>query len=97
MTAVISAAGSDTSTDGELSPGIYCTVEPKIPHRTPSLIVPAGAIVFDRDGPHVMVVEDGVAARSPKSALVQRSRSAVEPGDPLSSLPPPSILKIATE
>src|SRR5271155_1791545 len=45
--------------DGELSPGIYCTVELKIPRRTPSLIVPAGAIVFDRDGLHVMVVEEG--------------------------------------
>jgi RND family efflux transporter MFP subunit len=47
--------------DGELSPGIYCTVELKIPRRTPSLIVPAGAIVFDRDGLHVLVVENGVA------------------------------------
>jgi hypothetical protein len=26
----------------------------------PSLIVPAGAIVFDRDGLHVLVVEEGV-------------------------------------
>jgi RND family efflux transporter MFP subunit len=47
--------------DGELSPGIYCTVELKVPRRTPSLIVPAGAIVFDRDGLHVLVVEGGVA------------------------------------
>ena len=47
--------------DGELSPGIYCTVELKIPRRTPSLIVPAGAIVFDSDGLHVLAVEDGVA------------------------------------
>ena len=62
MTAVSSAAGSDTSTDGELSPGIYRRVELRIPRWTPSLIVPAGAIVFDRDRPHVMVVEDGVAA-----------------------------------
>jgi RND family efflux transporter MFP subunit len=47
--------------DGELSPGTYCAVELKIPRRTPSLIVPAGAIVFDRDGLHVLVVENGVA------------------------------------
>ncbi len=46
--------------DGELSPGIYCTVELKIPRRTPSLIVPAGAIVFDADGLHVLVVENGI-------------------------------------
>src|SRR5271156_3148610 len=47
--------------DGELSPGIYCTVELKVPRRTPSLVVPAGAIVFDRDGLHVLVVENSVA------------------------------------
>jgi RND family efflux transporter MFP subunit len=47
--------------DGDLSPGIYCTVELKVPRRTPSLILPAGAIVFDRDGLHVLVVENGVA------------------------------------
>src|SRR6516225_2165338 len=47
--------------DGELSPGTYCSVELKVPRRTPSLIVPAGAIVFDRDGLHVLVVENGVA------------------------------------
>jgi RND family efflux transporter MFP subunit len=46
--------------DGELSPGIYCTVELKVPRRTPSLIVPAGAIVFDGDGLHVLVVESGI-------------------------------------
>jgi RND family efflux transporter MFP subunit len=46
--------------DGELSPGIYCAVELKVPRRTPSLIVPAGAIVFDRDGLHVLVAENGV-------------------------------------
>jgi len=49
------------NSDGELSPGIYCTVELKVPRRTPLLIVPAGAIVFDRDGLHVLVVEDGIA------------------------------------
>jgi hypothetical protein len=47
--------------DYELSPGTYCAVELKVPRRTPSLIVPAGAIVFDRDGLHVLVVENGVA------------------------------------
>ena len=43
-----------------MSPGTYCTVELKVPRRTPSLIVPAGAIVFDRDGFHVLVVENCV-------------------------------------
>jgi multidrug efflux pump subunit AcrA (membrane-fusion protein) len=36
-------------------------VELKIPRRTPSLIVPSEAIVFNRDGLNVAVVENGVA------------------------------------
>lgn len=47
--------------DGTLSPGIYCTVELRIPRKTASLIVPAQAVIFDRKGLHVAVVEDGVA------------------------------------
>jgi RND family efflux transporter MFP subunit len=47
--------------DDALPPGVYCTVELKIPRETPSLIVPAGAIVFNSDGLNVWVVEDGVA------------------------------------
>jgi RND family efflux transporter MFP subunit len=46
--------------NGELSPGMYCTVELKVPRKTPSLIVPAAAIVFDTDGLHVLVVENGI-------------------------------------
>jgi len=47
--------------DHALSPGVYCTVELKIPRKTPSLIVPSEAIVFNRDGLNVVVVENGVA------------------------------------
>ena len=47
--------------DRALPAGVYCTVELKIPRKTPSLIVPAAAIVFNADGLNVMVVEDGVA------------------------------------
>jgi len=47
--------------DHALSPGVYCSVELKIPRKTPSLIVPSEAIVFNRDGLNVVVVEDGVA------------------------------------
>jgi RND family efflux transporter MFP subunit len=47
--------------DHALPAGIYCTVELKIPRKTPSLIVPAGAIVFNSSGLNVWVVEDGVA------------------------------------
>ena len=47
--------------DGTLNPGIYCTVELFIPRKTPSMIVPADAIVFDQNGLHVAVVANGTA------------------------------------
>jgi RND family efflux transporter MFP subunit len=47
--------------DGALSPGIYCTVELFIPRKTPSMVIPADAVVFDENGLHVAIVENGVA------------------------------------
>jgi RND family efflux transporter MFP subunit len=47
--------------DGALSPGIYCTVELFIPRKTPSMIIPGDAVVFDQNGLHVAVVENGIA------------------------------------
>jgi RND family efflux transporter MFP subunit len=47
--------------DGALSPGIYCTVELLIPRKTPSMIIPADAVVFDQNGLHVAVVKNGTA------------------------------------
>ena len=47
--------------DGALQPGVYCTVELKIPRKAPALIVPASAIIFNQDGMQVAVVENGVA------------------------------------
>jgi RND family efflux transporter MFP subunit len=47
--------------DGALNPGIYCTVELFIPRKTPSMIIPADAVVFDQNGLHVAVVENGTA------------------------------------
>src|SRR6476469_3122405 len=46
--------------DGALRPGTYCMIEIHIPRKTPSLLVPAEAIIFNADGPQVAVVEDGV-------------------------------------
>jgi RND family efflux transporter MFP subunit len=45
--------------DGALSPGIYCIVDLHIPRKTPSLVVPADAIVFDENGLHVALVRNG--------------------------------------
>jgi RND family efflux transporter MFP subunit len=47
--------------DHALSPGLYCNVELKIPRKTPSLIVPSDAVVFNSAGLSVFVVENGVA------------------------------------
>jgi RND family efflux transporter MFP subunit len=51
--------------DHVLPAGVYCTVELRIPRKTPSLIVQAGAIVFNSNGLNVWVVEDGVAHTRP--------------------------------
>jgi RND family efflux transporter MFP subunit len=72
--------------DGVLSPGIYCTVELFIPRKTPSMIIPSDAVVFDRDGLHVAVVENGTAHLK-KIAIVRDFGTEVEvhegvkPGD----------------
>jgi RND family efflux transporter MFP subunit len=47
--------------DGTLPPGIYCSVELKIPRKTPSFIIPAEALLFNRNGLQVAVVDDGKA------------------------------------
>jgi RND family efflux transporter MFP subunit len=63
--------------DDLLTPGTYCQVELKIPRRTPSLIVPAEAIIFNRTGLNVAVVEhDHVHIR--KVTLVRDMGTTVE-------------------
>jgi RND family efflux transporter MFP subunit len=47
--------------DDALQPGVYCTVELRIPRPTPSFSVPAEAIIFNRNGLQVAVVNDGKA------------------------------------
>jgi RND family efflux transporter MFP subunit len=47
--------------DGALQPGVYCTVELKVPRQSPALIVPASAIIFNQNGMQVAVAENGVA------------------------------------
>jgi RND family efflux transporter MFP subunit len=63
--------------DHALTPGLYCMVELKIPRKTPSLIVPSEAIIFNRNGLSVAVVEDGVA-RIRKIGLVRDLGTSVE-------------------
>jgi RND family efflux transporter MFP subunit len=49
------------NSNGALQPGVYCTVELKIPRTSPALIIPAPAIIFDQNGMQVAVVKNGVA------------------------------------
>jgi RND family efflux transporter MFP subunit len=44
-----------------LRSGVYCMVELRIPRRTPSFVVPADALIFNRNGMQVAVVSDGKA------------------------------------
>ena len=44
--------------DGALTAGTYCTVELRIPRRTPSFIVPADAIIFNQNGLSVAAVQN---------------------------------------
>jgi RND family efflux transporter MFP subunit len=82
--------------DGALPSGIYCSVELHIPRKTPSLIVSADAIVFDADGLHVAVVQDGVVHME-KVAIVRDFGTEVEladglkPGDQVVLNPPVSL------
>jgi RND family efflux transporter MFP subunit len=66
--------------DGALTPGIYCTVELRIPRQSPALIVPASAIIFNQNGMQVAVVEDGVAHLR-KIAITTDYGSEVEVSD----------------
>ena len=62
--------------DWALSPGIYCTVELFIPRKTPSMIVPADALVFDHNGLHVAVVQNGTCTcRRSRSRATSARRS----------------------
>jgi multidrug efflux pump subunit AcrA (membrane-fusion protein) len=49
------------SPDNALAPGAYCPVELTIPRPTPSFVVPAEAIIFNRNGLQLARVTDGKA------------------------------------
>jgi RND family efflux transporter MFP subunit len=82
--------------DGALSPGIYCAVELDIPRKVPSLTVPADAVVFNADGLHVAVLENGTA-HFQKINVTRDLGTAVEvsegvkPGDQVILNPPVNL------
>jgi RND family efflux transporter MFP subunit len=72
--------------DGALSPGMYVTAELQIPRKNPAIIVPADALVFDGDGVHVAVADNG-AARFHTVTIARdfgtevEVRDGIKPGD----------------
>lgn len=46
--------------DGVLTPGIYCTVELHVPQSSAGVTVPADSIIFNANGVHVAVVQNGI-------------------------------------
>jgi RND family efflux transporter MFP subunit len=79
--------------DGVLTSGMYCTVEIHIPRRTPSLLVPAEAIILNSGGTQVAAVEGGTAHL--RKVSVARDfgkevelRDGVQPGDQVILTPP---------
>lgn len=83
--------------DGALTPGTYCIIELQIPRRTPSLLVPADAIIFNRNGMQVAVVNNGKAEiRKVKVKRDQGTRievdSGVKAGDQVILNPPVTLV-----
>ena len=66
--------------DGTLTAGVYCTIELRVPRKTPSLLVPADAIIFNRNGLQVAVIEDGTA-HIRKVSVTRDLGTQVEVGD----------------
>ena len=82
--------------DGALQPGVYCTVELKIPRTAPALIIPASAIIFNQNGMQVAVVENGVAhlhkiAITTDYGTEVEVNEGVKPGDQVILQPPVNL------
>jgi RND family efflux transporter MFP subunit len=72
--------------DGALRPGMYVTVELRIPRKTPAIMVPADALVFNSDGLHVAVADNGTVRLRPVTIARDfgteiELRDGIKPGD----------------
>src|SRR5262249_59541510 len=84
--------------DGTLAAGVYCTIELHIRRKTPSLLVPADAIIFNRDGLQVAVIEAGTAHIRKVSVTRDLGThvevgDGVKPGDQVIVNPPVSLVE----
>jgi len=84
--------------DGIVTPGMYCSIELHIPRKTPSLLVPADAIIFNSGGLQVAVIEDGIAHIRKISVARDlgkevEARDGVKPGDRVILNPPVDLVE----
>jgi hypothetical protein len=89
---------NDPSRRRRIAAGVYCTVELKIARQTPSLMVPAKALIFNRDGLQVAVVKDGkseirkVRVTGDLGTQVEVD-AGVKPGDRVILIPPVNLIE----
>jgi RND family efflux transporter MFP subunit len=84
------------NSNGALPPGVYCTVELKIPRPAPALMVPASAVIFNQNGMQVATVADGVVhlrkiAITADYGTEVEVNAGVESGDQVILQPPVSL------
>jgi RND family efflux transporter MFP subunit len=83
--------------DGTLPAGVYCTVDLHIPRPSPSLTLPAEAVIFNAGGVQVAVVENGVV-RLTRIDIARdlgrqiEAREGVKPGDQVILHPPVDLV-----
>jgi RND family efflux transporter MFP subunit len=84
--------------DNALRSGVYCMVELKIPREAPSLVVPAQALIFNRNGLQVAVFNNG-KAEIRKVRVIRDLGTQVEvdagvkPGDRVILKPPVNLVE----
>lgn len=83
--------------DGMLTAGLYCTVRFQVPRSKPTIVVPAEALIFNRDGLQVATVENGKAhIRSVQLGEDDGAEvtiaSGLEPSDQLIISPPVDLV-----
>jgi RND family efflux transporter MFP subunit len=82
---------------GALRSGVYCMVELRIPRTAPSLMVPAEALIFNRNGLQVAVAKDGKSEIRKVRVTRDLGRqvevdTGVKPGDRVILNPPVNLV-----
>lgn len=84
------------NSDGNLFPGLYCTVRLFIPRAQPVISIPSQAVVFNKNGLSAAVYQDGRVKMRHLDVLVDNGaelevRAGLNPGDEVILSPPVNI------